>query len=277
MAVLMAAACNNHTTGSPSVHSSQCTIAMISEMIHTASLIHDDVIDGAATRRGKPSVNAKWGEKMSVVTGDFILARSSMALARLGHKEVIKILATVIDDLVNGEIMQLKSVGKEKNDMFTNYLEKTYKKTATLMANSCKAVAILSSCGDDVCEAAYEYGRHTGLAFQLTDDMLDYGGSSKEFGKPTAIDLKLGLATAPVLYAADEFSELNEMINRKFSHEGDSQRALELVNKSSGLRRTHELAVDYAHMATKAIDFLKDCKEKSLLLELTRKCTSRTK
>nr|XP_055187334.1 all trans-polyprenyl-diphosphate synthase PDSS1 isoform X5 [Nyctereutes procyonoides] len=137
--VLMARACNIHHSNSRDVQASQRSIALIAEMIHTASLVHDDVIDDASSRRGKHTVNKIWGEKKAVLAGDLILSAASMALARIGNTTVISILTQVIEDLVRGEFLQLGSKENE-NERFAHYLEKTFKKTASLIANSCKAV-----------------------------------------------------------------------------------------------------------------------------------------
>lgn len=139
--VLMARACNIHHNNSRDVQASQRAIALIAEMIHTASLVHDDVIDDASSRRGKHTVNKIWGEKKAVLAGDFILSVASIALARIGNTTVISILTQVIEDLVRGEFLQLGSKENE-NERFAHYLEKTFKKTASLIANSCKAVCL---------------------------------------------------------------------------------------------------------------------------------------
>lgn len=254
--LLMAKALNAHGKNTDIISQSQKQVAMISEMIHTASLVHDDVIDNSSTRRGKPTVDSRWGQRKAILVGDYILSVSSLLLAQLRNEEVVKILSQVIEDLVRGEFMQLGSK-EEPNDRFNHYLKKTFKKTASLMANSCKAVAVLSNCSDDLTERAFEYGRNIGMAFQLIDDLLDFTSIESVMGKPTAADLKLGLATAPVLYAAQEHKELNALIMRRFCHEGDVELARSLVAKSDGVYQTRLLAE--AHSAA-AIGLLKEFK-----------------
>lgn len=141
--VLMARACNIHHSNSREVQASQRSVAIIAEMIHTASLVHDDVIDDANSRRGKMTVNQIWGERKAVLAGDFILSAASLALARIGNTTIISVLTQVIEDLVRGEFLQLGSKENE-NERFAHYLEKTFKKTASLIANSCKAVCFNS-------------------------------------------------------------------------------------------------------------------------------------
>jgi hexaprenyl-diphosphate synthase len=209
---------------------SQRRLAEITELIHTASLLHDDVIDHSVSRRSAPSANLEFGNKMAVLAGDFLLGRASVALARLRDPEVTELLATVIANLVEGEFMQLKNTARdEKNPAWTEdtvsyYLQKTYLKSASLISKSCRAAAILGGSTPEVVEAAYLYGKNLGLAFQLVDDMLDYTVSEAELGKPAGADLELGLATAPLLFAWKDNTSLGKLVGRKFSADGDVQR-----------------------------------------------------
>lgn len=220
---------SSNTETDPTILPSQRRLAEIVELIHTASLLHDDVIDTSTTRRSAPSANTEFGNKMAVLAGDFLLGRASVALARLRDPEVIELLATVIANLVEGEFMQLKNTASdEKNpqwseDAISYYLQKTYLKSASLISKSCRAAALLGQCSPQVVEAAYAYGRNLGLAFQLVDDMLDYTISGTELGKPAGADLQLGLATAPLLFAWRARPELGELVGRHFQGEGDIQ------------------------------------------------------
>lgn len=209
---------------------SQRRLAEITELIHTASLLHDDVIDHSVARRGNPSANLEFGNKMAVLAGDFLLGRASVALARLRNPEVVELLATVIANLVEGEFMQLKNTARDERspkwseDTLRYYLEKTYLKTASLISKSCRAAALLGRADATTVEAAYAYGKNLGLAFQLVDDMLDYTRSEKDLGKPAGADLELGLATAPLLFAWKTMPELGALVGRKFEQEGDVAR-----------------------------------------------------
>jgi len=209
---------------------SQRRLAEITELIHTASLLHDDVIDTSISRRGNPSANIAFGNKMAVLAGDFLLGRASVALARIRDPEVTELLATVIANLVEGEFMQLKNTAlDEKNPTWSEetidyYMQKTYLKSASLISKSCRAAALLGEHSDEVVEAAYQYGKNLGLAFQLVDDMLDYTVSGVELGKPAGADLELGLATAPLIFAWKNNKELGALVGRKFSEPGDVQR-----------------------------------------------------
>ncbi|PVH76991.1 decaprenyl-diphosphate synthase-like protein subunit 1 [Cadophora sp. DSE1049] len=261
----------------------QRRLAEITELIHTASLLHDDVIDHSVSRRGSPSANLEFGNKMAVLAGDFLLGRASVALARLRDPEVTELLATVIANLVEGEFMQLKNTARdEKNPVWTEetvtyYLQKTYLKSASLISKSCRAAALLGGSDMATVDAAYAYGKNLGLAFQLVDDMLDYTISEKELGKPAGADLELGLATAPLLFAWKHNKELGSLVGRKFAQEGDVARARELVLQSDGLDQTRALAEEYANRAIASLDAFPESEAKDGLVEMAIKTLKRRK
>ncbi|KAI0148648.1 hexaprenyl pyrophosphate synthetase-like protein [Xylariaceae sp. FL1272] len=262
---------------------SQRRLAEITELIHTASLLHDDVVDHSVSRRGSPSANYEFGNKMAVLAGDFLLGRASVSLARLRNAEVIELLATVIANLVEGEFMQLKNTAQDERDpnyseeSFNYYLQKTYLKTASLISKSCRATALLGRADATTVEAAYSYGRNLGLAFQLVDDMLDYTKSGKDLGKPAGADLELGLATAPLLFAWKSNPELGSLVGRKFEQEGDVQRARQIVIESDGIEQTRALAEDYSQKAIDALSTFPDSEAKDGLIEMAMKTLKRQK
>ncbi|XP_071629765.1 all trans-polyprenyl-diphosphate synthase PDSS1 [Temnothorax longispinosus] len=263
--ILMARAINYHK-GRNDLSQSQRQVAMISEMVHSASLLHDDVIDQSDIRRGKPSVNAVWSQKKVAMAGNYILSVACMMLSRIQNDDVTITISQIVSDLVQGEFMQLGSKETE-NERFAHYLTKTYRKTASLIANCVKAAAILSEVDDRTIEMAYQYGRNVGLAFQLVDDLLDFVASSTAMGKPTAADLRLGLATAPVLFACERYPELNVMIMRRFQEPGDVERAFELVHESNGLEQTRFLAKKHCAEASKiAQSFAKSPYQRALII-----------
>lgn len=260
----------------------QRRLAEIVEMIHTASLLHDDVIDNSASRRSQPSGNIAFGNKMAILAGDFLLGRASVAIARIRNAEVIELLSTTIANLVEGEFMQLKNTAVDNTTeanraSFEYYIHKTYLKTASLMSKSCRAAAVLSGVQDHVVEASYMYGRNLGLCFQIVDDMLDYTVSESQLGKPAGADLQLGLATAPVLYAWEQFPELGSMIRRKFSEPGDVEKAREYVQKAGGVEKTRQLAISYANKALKELEVLPDSDALSALNHLILAVLNRKK
>ncbi|KAH4820192.1 hypothetical protein HBH70_132840 [Parastagonospora nodorum] len=272
-----------YTPADSDILPSQRRLAEITELIHTASLLHDDVIDHSISRRSAPSANIEFGNKMAVLAGDFLLGRASVALARLRDPEVTELLATVIANLVEGEFMQLKNTARdEKNPAWTEdtvsyYLQKTYLKSASLISKSCRAAAILGGSTPEVVEAAYLYGKNLGLAFQLVDDMLDYTVSGEELGKPAGADLELGLATAPLLFAWKDNKSLGKLVGRKFSQEGDVQRAREIVSASTGLQQTRALAQEYVDKAIEAISSFPDSEAKTGLVDMCTKVMKRRK
>ncbi len=249
-------------------------LAEITEMIHTASLVHDDVVDESEVRRGIPTVHSSFGNRIAVLAGDFLFAQSSWYLANLNHLEVVKLLSQVIMDLAEGEIQQ----GLNRFDTGLSidaYLEKSYYKTASLIANSAKASGLLSGVADDVAESFYNYGRHIGLAFQIVDDILDFTASEEVLGKPAASDLKSGNLTAPVLYALEEKPYLSVLIEREFAQEGDLDQAIALVHASDGIQRTRELAAFHAQAAVKNLDCLPMSDSRQSLSEMTDYVLSR--
>ncbi|XP_054479094.1 decaprenyl-diphosphate synthase subunit 1 isoform X2 [Anoplopoma fimbria] len=274
--VLMARALNAHSNRSGDLLPGQRTIAMIAEMIHTASLVHDDVIDGSDKRRGKRTINEVWGEKKAILAGDFILSTASLAMARIGDNTVVKVMSQVMEDLVRGEFMQLGSKENE-NERFKHYLEKTFKKTASLIANSCKAVSVLVNSDPEVHEIAYKYGENVGIAFQLVDDVLDFTSGASHLGKPSAADLKLGLATGPVLFACQQFPELHAMIMRRFSTKGDIDQAWQYVLQSDGVQQTKYLAQRYCQEAIRQISMLRPSAERDALIRVTEMVLTRDK
>ena len=256
----------------------QRRLAEISEMIHTASLFHDDVIDEADTRRGAPAVHTVFGNKMAILAGDYLLARASICLARLRNVEVVETMSTIIEHLVRGEVMQMRgSLSSDgKNERMIYYLKKNFYKTGSLMANSCKSAALLAECPEELVVASYKFGKHVGMAFQLVDDVLDFEGSVSSMGKPALADLNAGLATAPVLFAAEQYPELEAMIDRKFKEEGDVDRARQLVFDSDGIERTKQLARVHAELAMEAVLELDDGVHRDALLNLAYKVVRRT-
>lgn len=262
----------------------QQRIAEITELIHVASLLHDDVIDNADKRRGLKALNSLFGNKVAILAGDFLLARASVSLASLRNSEVIALMSQVLEHLVAGEILQM-TAGPDDAGSMDHYMRKTYFKTASLVANSCKSVAVLAGCSPEHATAAWDYGRHLGLAFQLIDDVLDYTGTTAELGKPAGNDLRSGLATAPVLFAAEEHPELLPLIKRRFRQEGDVETALNLVTNSAGIRRSKELAEEHSREAVLALERLPHVvvgcesavESRNALVEITHKIINRRK
>ncbi|CAI0548473.1 unnamed protein product [Linum tenue] len=260
----------------------QQRIAEITEMIHVASLLHDDVLDDADTRRGIKSLNFVMGNKVSVLAGDFLLSRACVALASLRNTEVVSLLATVVEHLVTGETMQMTTTTEQRCSM-EYYMQKTYYKTASLISNSCKAVALLAGQTAEVATLAFEYGRNLGLAFQLIDDVLDFTGTSASLGKGSLSDIRHGIVTAPILFAMEEFPQLRAIIDQGFEDPKNVNLALEYLGKSRGIQRTRELAAQHANLAAEAIDSLPETDDEDVrrsrraLIDITHRVITRNK
>ncbi|XP_043365420.1 all trans-polyprenyl-diphosphate synthase PDSS1 isoform X3 [Dermochelys coriacea] len=273
--VLMARACNIHHNNSGEVQASQRSVAIIAEMIHTASLVHDDVIDDANSRRGKMTVNQIWGERKAVLAGDFILSAASVALARIGNTTIISVLSQVIEDLVNSFSWAPKKM--KMRDLLTTS-RRPLRRLQVLSQTVVKQYVSILGCPDPkVHEIAYQYGKNVGIAFQLIDDVLDFTSCADQLGKPAAADLKLGLATGPVLFACQQFPEMNAMIMRRFSLPGDVERARQYVLQSDGIQQTTYLAQRYCHEAMKEISKLRPSPERDALIQLTETVLTRDK
>ena len=225
-----------------------CRLAEITEMIHTASLVHDDVVDESALRRGVATVHSRFTNRVAILAGDFLFAQASWHLANLDDLAVVKLLSEVIMNLAEGEINQ--GLNRFDTDLTMDaFLLKSYYKTASLMANSVKAAVLLSNWSEEEASRLHTYGKYVGLAFQVVDDILDFTASSDVLGKPAGSDLRSGHLTAPVLYAMKEKPQLKPLIEREFAEQGDIEAALEMVRDSSGVERSRQMAneqIDHA-------------------------------
>ena len=257
----------------------QGQLGQIVEMIHVASLIHDDVLDEADTRRGGEAVHKLYSNKVAVLAGDYLLARASVLLARLENTAVVQIMATALESLVAGEIMQLKSAPEELLRM-ESYLRKSYYKTASLICYACRSTALLGghAYGSTVATACEEFGFHMGLAFQIQDDILDFTAAADILGKPALADMSLGLSTAPILYAAQEFPHLQPLVKRRFKEKGDKQTALEALYKSdTAMDKAKRLAEYHAQKAVEALLRLPQSEARDALVRLTYVVITRKK
>ncbi|TFK26719.1 trans-hexaprenyltranstransferase [Coprinopsis marcescibilis] len=256
----------------------QMRLAQIVEMIHVAFLLHENVCVGS-TNEGTASQNP-FGNKLSILGGDFLLGRASTVLSRLGGGEVVELIGSVISNLVEGEYLRMETVKTptlgvlkgpaSREEAWDLYLRKTYLKSASLMAKGARASVVLGGCGESEIwkEVAYAYGRNLGIAYQLIEDTLDYGACSS--------GLKPGLATAPAIYASEEHAELKPLIRRNFSKTGDIELAVQYVQQSSGVERSRLLAHAYAEKARETLQFLPDSDTKLALEGLTEIVINRT-
>jgi all-trans-nonaprenyl-diphosphate synthase len=242
----------------------QRRLAEITEMIHTASLVHDDVLDDCDTRRGKETIHTLYGARVAILAGDFLFAQSSWFLANLDNLEVIKLISQVIADFADGEISQ---AGALFNCDLTldQYLEKSHNKTASLIAASCKSASVFSDCTESVKVDMYEYGKHLGLAFQVVDDILDFTQSEEQLGKPQGQDLASGNLTAPTIFALRSNPELRGLIEGQFEKEGDLQKAIDIVTEH-GIEEARKLAKREGDIALASLRQLPDSDAKRSLV-----------
>ncbi len=214
-------------------------LSAVIEYIHTATLLHDDVVDGAATRRGKPSANHVWGNAAVVLLGDFLYSRSFTLMTRDGDLAIIKLISETTNTMAEGEVFQLLKcgdVGITEEDYFT-LIEK---KTAVLIAAACAVGALTAGAAPDRVEAVRAFGHAMGLAFQLTDDTLDYVAAEKEFGKAVGMDIKEGKITLPLIRtlarcSAGEKETIRGIVERKQATEEDIRTVFGLIGKYDGI------------------------------------------
>jgi heptaprenyl diphosphate synthase len=235
---------------------------VIVELVHLATLYHDDVIDEAAARRGTPSANSRWDNTVAILTGDYLFARASDLSADLGV-DVTRIMARTLAALCEGEIREAQaSIGASVPDVpvvdptLEHYLEVVSGKTASLIETSCRYGALLSGVDEDGVAAAARYGWNVGMAFQLSDDVLDIASDHEESGKTPGTDLKEGVRTLPVLHAlaADPDGELASLLDGGAPSDGEVARALQLLRSSDALDRARLDAAGYVRAAVDELD-----------------------
>merc|ERR1712087_87524 len=240
-------------------------LAMITEMIHTASLVHDDVLDDCELRRGKGTVHSLYGTRVAVLAGDFLFAQSSWFLANLNNLEVIKLISQVIADFADGEIAQASSLF-DTNITIDQYLDKSFYKTASLIAASYRSSAVFSDCTESEKSLMYDYGCNLGLAFQIVDDILDFTQTEEELGKPQGQDLASGNITAPAILVLGESERLRELLKEdRLESDGSLEEALQLVYDNNGIEKAKVLARHHGDLALENLQVLPDCEEKKSL------------
>jgi geranylgeranyl pyrophosphate synthase len=183
------------------------------EMLHTATLVHDDVIDGALLRRGAPTLNAQWNRGATILAGNFMFARAAHFAAETNNPRVIRIFANTLETIVNGELYQLSARHDFRQDK-TGYYQRIYAKTASLFAAATEAAAILAGLVEAEVQAMRAYGHNLGMAFQIMDDILDFTGSDATLGKPAGSDLRGGTMTLPFFYFLQAHPDPDSLIER---------------------------------------------------------------
>ena len=257
-------------TGMEDINERHRRLAEIMEMIHTASLVHDDVLDECELRRGKPTTVAAYGTRFAVLAGDFLFAQSSWFLANLDNLEVIKLISQVIADFADGEISQAQKLFDTSFTM-EDYTQKNFYKTASLIAAGCRGAAVFSEASEEVKDAMYEYGRHLGLAFQIVDDILDFTTPDHLLGKPAGQDLAQGNLTAPALFAlrltadVNGDSRLKELVNTGLGRQEELDEALAIIDESGAYEAARILARREGDIALEQLDCLPESESKESL------------
>jgi heptaprenyl diphosphate synthase len=246
--------------------------AMAVELTHAATLVHDDVIDRAPLRRGRPTVAASLGDEPAIVIGDFYFAKAYEHAARTDSAEVVGILARTVMEICAGEVRQ-QEIRYRYSTGIDEYMRRVEAKTATLLAACCEIGAVLARLPVAQRKALYEYGRLLGLAFQIADDVLDYMGSEGEIGKPIGQDIAEGFATLPLMLAKQEkaiASRLEKLLpdGRKLNAI-DAAEVVEIVRTSHASRLALERAHDHASTASKQLNALSPSEARNTLAALT--------
>lgn len=247
-------------------------MAAVIEFIHTATLLHDDVVDMSTLRRGRPTVNAQWNNPSSVLVGDFIYSRAFQVLVKIGDMRIMEIMADTTNKIAEGEVLQLISKSNP-NSTEELYMQVIQNKTAILFEAAAKSGAILSGADQKTVSAMAEFGLQLGLAFQLIDDALDYIGDAEELGKNVGDDLAEGKSTLPLIYTmANGSSADRDLIQQSLRAESltppQLQEVIALVKNSGALEYTQKLASTKTTAAVKALEALPDSEYKTALKNL---------
>ncbi|HEV3255055.1 MAG TPA: polyprenyl synthetase family protein [Candidatus Acidoferrales bacterium] len=247
-------------------------LGAVVELIHSATLIHDDVIDAANTRRGRPSANARWGNHMSVLAGDWLYMQSFEMALRERNFAILDILIELTQSMVEGELLQLTRLGR-MDLTEEEATELSFRKTACLFSGCARLGAVLGRQGQAVEQALADYGRYAGLAFQLVDDLLDFTASPEQLGKPVLSDLKEGKVTLPLIYAMENGDAggrrlVATVLEEKGFQSVRPEQITKLVRESGALDRARRLASDYATKAKAYLNGWKDSEYSRALLSL---------
>jgi len=271
MLLLLAAGALNHR--GPDAHQ----LAAVVEFIHTATLLHDDVVDESDLRRGRKTANAVWGNAASVLVGDFLYSRSFQLMVELDRLEVMKILADTTNQIAEGEVLQLLHVRNPDTDE-TAYLRVIERKTAVLFAAATRLGAVLAGADAEVQQRMHDYGMALGYAFQIADDVLDYASDAQTLGKNLGDDLAEGKATLPLIHAIAHSDDTTRARLRAAVEHGDTEampEVLAAIHATGGLDYSRKRACDYAAAAEAALDALEENDYTAALRGLARYAVSR--
>ena len=248
-------------------------LAATVEFIHTATLLHDDVVDESAQRRGRPTANLLWDNKSSVLVGDYLFARAFQLMVETGSLRVLDILSNAAATIAEGEVLQLSAARDLRTDEAI-YLQVVRGKTAALFSAATEVGGVIAGADEEQVSALFEFGDALGIAFQIVDDLLDYQGDPKATGKNVGDDFRERKLTLPVIKAvaaADDSERAfwTRTIEKGDQHEEDLGRALEILTHHGALDATRQEALEYAKRAKRALEMLPDHPVRRMLLALT--------
>jgi octaprenyl-diphosphate synthase len=253
-------------------------LAAIVEFIHTATLLHDDVVDESALRRGRATANAMFGNAASVLVGDFLYSRAFQMMVSVNRMRVLQLLADATNVIAEGEVLQLMNM-HDPDLAVEDYLQVIRFKTAKLFEASARMGAVLAEASPEVEEACAAYGRSLGTAFQLVDDLLDYEGDSRQLGKNVGDDLREGKATLPLLLAMARAPAEDQQLVREAIEQGGETRLAEIlsiVRRTGALEATREAAEAEAAEARRMLQLLPPSRAREALLELSVRAVQRS-
>jgi len=253
-------------------------LAAVVEFIHTATLLHDDVVDESALRRGRATANALFGNAASVLVGDFLYSRAFQMMVSVNRMRVLDVLADATNVIAEGEVLQLMNMN-DPDLTVEAYLQVIRFKTAKLFEASARLGAVLAGASSPIEEACADYGRSLGTAFQLVDDLLDYEGNSEELGKNIGDDLREGKPTLPLLLAMASATPMERKLMRQAIEQGEVQRLpeiLDIVRRTGALDATRAAAQQQADLARAALGALPESAARKALLELSAQSVHRS-
>ncbi len=244
----------------------------IFEYLHTATLLHDDIVDDADMRRGSKVAHKLWDNSTTVLTGDFLLARGLSIAAQTGLIQVIEVIADITENMSQGEIRQLEKKGNITLSEAA-YMDIIERKTAVLFRGACKTGALIAGASNAWTKALTRYGYHLGMAFQMADDLLDYTLDTKTLGKETGADLKEGKLTLPVIHALDnadnrQRDRMIQIIENDCFSKSDFKTLIGILRQTGGIAYTRQLAADHVEKAKEAISFFESSRTKAVLLDI---------
>ena len=247
------------------------TMAAAVEMLHIATLIHDDTVDESDTRRGRTTISKQWGRHTAVLVGDYIFAASATYVCKTENVEVIKRFSETIMELASGELEETTS-SKNLNVTLDQYMNRIYFKTAALFTTAGESGAILSGANENVVSNLKEYSKYIGLAFQVMDDILDFQGSTKSMGKPVGADILNGVITLPTIYAMEDHKlrkKISTLYSQKFLPELHSE-IVEDIRTSDAINRAYEYATKLCQDALQHLNDLPQNTHKESLEEIPK-------